>query len=77
MLTGNVRKSLTNGNDLDMVIEKMRLKTDFTKWLAAEMGLIPNGSLFLDAKHCLDHSVTNYTLNRFTTPFYYRDETTT
>lgn len=35
-------------------------------------GLIPNGSLFSDAKHCLDHSVTSSMLNCFTTPFYCR-----
>lgn len=38
----------------------------------SEKGLIPNGSLFSDAKHCFDHSVTSSMLNCFTTPFYYR-----
>lgn len=35
-------------------------------------GLIPDGSLFSDVKHCLDHSVASSMLNCFTTPFYCR-----
>lgn len=38
----------------------------------SEKGSIPNGSLFSDAKHCLDHSVTSAMLNCFTPSFYYR-----